>query len=140
MNIQSKQQDYQNQSNQQYQQDTFPYNSKLNSIFKHLPSIEALTEYSITALIKKTPSYFHEYEKVFTEQIRNYGVGLIQECKNGTLLNLSDEAIEEVAENRIGDALDLNNFRYDVDSLLSFVQEIILSHLKDYLIISGSLL
>lgn len=44
---------------------------------------------------------------------------------------------EELLES---DALDLNNFRYDVDSLLSFVQGIILYHLKDYLIISGSLL
>ena len=43
---------------------------------------------------------------------------------------------EELLES---DALDLNNFGYDVDSLLSFVREIILSHLKDYLIISGAL-
>ena len=38
------------------------------------------------------------------------------------------------------DALDLNNFGCDADSLLIFVQEIILSDLKDYLIISGVLL
>ena len=38
------------------------------------------------------------------------------------------------------DSIDLYNFGYDVDSLLSFVREIILSHLKDYLIISGALL
>ena len=38
------------------------------------------------------------------------------------------------------DALDVNNFGNDADSLLSFVQEIILTHLKDYLIISGILL
>ncbi len=44
---------------------------------------------------------------------------------------------EELLES---DALDLNNFGYDVDSLLSFVREIILAHLKDYLIISGVLL
>ena len=44
---------------------------------------------------------------------------------------------EELLES---DALDLNNFRYDIDSLLSFVQGIILYHLKDYLIISGILL
>ena len=43
---------------------------------------------------------------------------------------------EELLES---DALDLNNFGYDVDSLLSFVREIILAHLKDYLIISGVL-
>ncbi len=44
---------------------------------------------------------------------------------------------EELLES---DALDLNNFGYDVDSLLSFVREIILAHLKDYLIISEVLL
>ncbi len=44
---------------------------------------------------------------------------------------------EELLES---DTLDLNNFGYDVDSLLSFVQEIILNHLKDYLIISGAML
>ena len=38
------------------------------------------------------------------------------------------------------DALDLNNFGCDAELLLQFVQEIILSHLKDYLIISGALL
>ena len=57
-------------------------------------------------MIEKTPSYFHEYEKAFTKQVRDYGVGLIQECKSGTLLKLSDEAIEEAAENRIENALD----------------------------------
>lgn len=38
------------------------------------------------------------------------------------------------------DALDLNNFGYDTDTILSFVQETILAHLKDCLIISGTLL
>lgn len=103
MNIQ---QDYQNQQSQQYQQDIFPCNSKLDSIFKDISCLDALTEYAITALTEKTPSYFHEYEKAFTKQVRDYGVRLIQECKSGTLLKLSDEAIEEAAENRIGDALD----------------------------------
>lgn len=37
-------------------------------------------------------------------------------------------------------ALDLNNFGHDAEPLLRFVQEIILSHLKDYLIVSGTLL
>ncbi len=37
-------------------------------------------------------------------------------------------------------ALDLNNFGHDTEPLLRFVQEIILSHLKDYLIVSGTLL
>lgn len=38
------------------------------------------------------------------------------------------------------DALDLNNFGYDTDTILSFVQETILAHLKDCLIILGTLL
>ncbi len=38
------------------------------------------------------------------------------------------------------DALDLNNFSNDTNALLDFVQEIILNHLKDYLIVSGCLL
>ena len=37
------------------------------------------------------------------------------------------------------DALNLDNF-YDTDTVLSFVQETILAHLKDCLIISGTLL
>ena len=51
--------------------------------------------------------------------------------------NIAMLIAEELLES---DALDLINFGYDVDSLLSFVREIILSHLKDYLIISGALL
>ena len=57
-------------------------------------------------MTEKTPSYLHEYEKAFTKQVRDYGVELIQECKKGTLSDLSDEAIEEAIENKIGDALD----------------------------------
>lgn len=53
-------------------------------------------------MTEKTPSYFHEYEKAFTKQV----IALIQECKDGTLLKLSDEAIEEAIENKIGDTLD----------------------------------
>lgn len=97
------QQDYQNQ---QYQQDTFPCNPKPDSIFKHISSLDALTEYAITSLTEKTPSYFHEYEKAFTKQVRDYGIALIQDCKNESLLKLSDEAIEENVETKIGDALD----------------------------------
>lgn len=47
----------------------------------------------------------------------------------------------QIATELLGqDTLNLNNFGYDTNSLLSFVQEIILDHLKDYLIISGTLL
>lgn len=51
--------------------------------------------------------------------------------------NIAMLIAEELLES---DALDLINFGYDADSLLIFVQEIILAHLKDYLIISGTLL
>lgn len=51
-----------------------------------------------------------------------------------------DIAYQIATELLDNDVLDLNNFGYDADSLLIFVQEIILSHLKDYLIISGALL
>lgn len=74
--------------------------------FKDIASLDAITEYAISALTEQSPSYFHEYEKACTKEICNYGVRLIQECKNGTLLKLSDEAIQEAVENRIGDALD----------------------------------
>lgn len=93
------QQNLQEQS-QQHQQ----INSK--DRFRSISSLDAITDYAISALTEKSPSYFNEYEKAFTEQVRNYGVALIQECKDGTLLKLSDEAIEEAIENRIGNTLD----------------------------------
>lgn len=52
----------------------------------------------------------------------------------------TDIAYKIATELLDNDALDISNFGYDADSLLSFVQEIILAHLKDYLIISGILL
>lgn len=94
------QQDYQNQQGQCHQR----YDTK-NS-FKDISSLDALTEYAITSLTEKAPSYFHEYEKAFTKEIRDFGVALIQDCKDGTLLKLTNEAIEENVENRISDALD----------------------------------
>ena len=54
--------------------------------------------------------------------------------------NRTDIAYQIATELLEQDALDLNNFGYDADSLISFVQEIILYHLKDYLIVSGTLL
>ncbi len=74
--------------------------------FKDISSIDSLIDYAISALTEKAPSYFHEYEKAFTKEIRDFGVAFIQDCKNGTLLKLSDEAVEENVENRISDALD----------------------------------
>lgn len=54
--------------------------------------------------------------------------------------NRTDIAYQIAIELLDNDALDLNNFRYDADSLLSLVQEVVLNHLKDYLIISGTLI
>ncbi len=54
--------------------------------------------------------------------------------------NRTDIALSIATELLEQDALELNNFANDTDTLLSFVQEIVLNHLKDYLIISGTLL
>ncbi len=54
--------------------------------------------------------------------------------------NRTDIAYQIATELLEQDALDVNNFGCDADSLLSFVQRIILSHLKDYMMISGALL
>lgn len=54
--------------------------------------------------------------------------------------NRTDIALSIATELLEQNALDLNNFGCDADSLLRFVQEIILNHLKDYLVISGALL
>lgn len=35
-------------------------------------------------------------------------------------------------------ALDENNFNYDTDTLLNYVQKIILEHIKDYSLLSGT--
>ena len=94
------QQDYQNQQGQYYQR------HEIKNSLKNISSLDAITDYAISALTEKASSYFHEYEKAFTKEIRNFGVALIQDCKNGTLLKLSDEAIEENVENRISNALD----------------------------------
>lgn len=80
--------------------------SSHQSRFKEISSLDAITEYAISSLTEQSPSYFYESEKALTKEIRNYGAGLVRDCKNGTLLKLSDQAIEEAAENSIGDALD----------------------------------
>ncbi len=67
--------------------------NKINQI----SSLESLAEYAIDALTEESPSYFHEYKKVLTKEIRNYELELVQECRNGNLLELSDKAIEKLA-------------------------------------------
>lgn len=52
----------------------------------------------------------------------------------------TDIALSIATELLDNDVLDLNNFECDADSLLCFVQETILNHLKDYLIVAGALL
>ena len=94
------QQDFQNQQGQCHQR----YDTK-NS-FKDISSLDSLTDYAIGALTEKAPSYFFEYEKAFTKEIRNFVVAIIKDCKDGMLLKLSDEAIEEAVENKVGDVLD----------------------------------
>ena len=94
------QQDFRNQQGQCHQR----YDTK-NS-FKDISSLDSLTDYAIGALTEKAPSYFYEYEKAFTKEIRNFGVAIIKDCKDGMLLELTNEAIEENVENRISDALD----------------------------------
>ncbi len=37
-------------------------------------------------------------------------------------------------------ALDENNFSHDADAIINYVQKIILEHLKDYIILSGTIL
>lgn len=94
------------QSNLQNQQNYQSQQSNPQNRLKDISGLDAVTEYAVNALTEKAPSYFLEYEKTFTEEIRNYGVGLIQDCKNGKLLELSDEALEEALEDGIGSLLD----------------------------------
>ena len=106
MNIQQNQPE-QNQYNQRnYTYGGSKQQHNIQDRFKDISSLDALTKYAISALTEKAPSYFHECEKELTKEIRNFGVALIQDCKGGTLLKLSDEAIQEAVENRIGNALD----------------------------------
>ena len=51
------------------------------------------------------------------------------------------EKAEAIAEDLLNnDTLDENNFSYDTDALLDYVQKTVLEHFKDYVIISGSVL
>lgn len=88
--------------NKQHQQSNF------QNQFKDISSLEALTEYAVTSLTENMPLYFRESEKEFTKELRNYGAKLIQECKSGTLLDLSDDEIEETIEKGISEAMDVS--------------------------------
>ncbi len=102
----------QNQPEQyQYNQRNYTYGGSkrqhnIQDRFKGISSLDALTEYAISALTGIAPSYFHEYGKAFTKAILDYGTALIQDGKGGRLLELTDEAMHEAVENRIGNTLD----------------------------------
>ena len=49
--------------------------------------------------------------------------------------NIADAIAKDLLDNGI---LDENNFSYDTNALLDCVQEIILEHLKDYSLLSGT--
>lgn len=51
------------------------------------------------------------------------------------------EMAKAIAEDLLNNGtLDENNFSYDTDALLDYVQKTVLEHLKDYVIIFGSVL
>jgi len=50
--------------------------------------------------------------------------------------NLAMEIARELLDN---DILDENNFSYDTAAILEYVQNIILEHLKDYSLLSGTI-
>ena len=55
-------------------------------------------------------------------------------------MNRNDIA-KAIAEDLLyNDALDENNFSYDTTTILEYVQNIILEHLKDYSLLSGTIL
>ena len=56
-----------------------------------------------------------------------------------SLMNRNDIA-KAIAEDLLNnDVLDENNFSYDTVTILEYVQNIILEHLKDYSLLSGTI-
>lgn len=54
------------------------------------------------------------------------------------LMNRTDIA-KAIAEDLLNnDVLDENNFSYDTDALLDYVQNIVLEHIKEYSLLSGT--
>ena len=56
------------------------------------------------------------------------------------LMNRNDIAKAIAADLLDNDVLDENNFSYDTVAILEYVQNIILEHLKDYSLLSGTIL
>ena len=55
------------------------------------------------------------------------------------LMNRNDIAKAIAADLLDNDVLDENNFSYDTATILEYVQNIILEHLKDYSLLSGTI-
>lgn len=55
-------------------------------------------------------------------------------------MNKSDIAHEIALDLLGGDTLDRRNYGYDDNALIAHVQKIILEHLEDYILISGTVL
>ena len=55
------------------------------------------------------------------------------------LMNRNDIAKAIVADLLDNDVLDENTFSYDTAAILEYVQNIILEHLKDYSLLSGTI-
>lgn len=53
-------------------------------------------------------------------------------------MNRKDIAKEITKALLDNDVLDENNFSYDTDALLDYVQKVILEHIKDYSLLSGT--
>ena len=56
------------------------------------------------------------------------------------LMNRTDIAKAIAADLLDNDVLDKHNFSYDIAAILEYVQNIILEHLKDYSLLSGTIL
>ncbi len=56
------------------------------------------------------------------------------------LMNRNDIAKAIAADLLDNDVLDENNFSYDTAAILEYVQNIISEHLKDYSLLSGTIL
>lgn len=55
-------------------------------------------------------------------------------------MNRSDIAMEIAQELLDNGALDENNFCQDADALISYVQQVILEHFKDYMLVRGNVI
>lgn len=55
-------------------------------------------------------------------------------------MNREDIAREIAQELLDNEALDENNFCQDADALINYVQQVILDHFKDYMLVQGNMI